>query len=138
MLIAYQMSNFDSKKCYIQATLNLLTCAESSINTKTDINRRKVEKKENHTSSSMCHVSHVVCHLSPITRQLSPANSHSHRPSPCQLPHQCTMHSRYTNWQRPKNQKIKTLKIIETTKPENVQMDVNIWGSLLSDSPTVL
>ena len=68
-----------TKSC-IRETLYLLTCADSSNNTK---NLKPVT----------CHLSPVTFHLSPftVTFHLSPvfnANSHSHRPSPSSL---CTV-----------------------------------------------
>ena len=63
-----------------------------------------------------CQLSHVTCCVSPINCHLSPvtnANSYSHRPSPCKLPHS----SKQAGLQRPKNPKcILDNKIIKMAK----------------------
>ena len=56
-------------------TLNLLTCANSSTNIKTDESRQKGKEKgkyvTGHVSCDMCHVLRVACCLSPVTCHLS-------------------------------------------------------------------
>ena len=58
---------FHVTKSCIRETLNLLTCADSSIDTKTDRNGQKSRFFLNvifHVSPVMCHMSRVTCHLS--------------------------------------------------------------------------
>ena len=86
-------------KSRIRETLNLLTCSDSSTDTKTDRNKQKVRGKRKRPNV-MCHVSHVTCHIScvmcnmscvkclmfHVASHLSPVtntNSHSHRAYPC-------------------------------------------------------
>ena len=60
-------------------TINLLTCSDSSTNTKMDRNRPKKEEKRNvksQVSGVTCHVSRVTCHLS-----LTPIATASDQPS---------------------------------------------------------
>ena len=60
------------QKSRIRQTLNLSTCADSSIDSKTVLNALKRPNK-NHMSPVhvMCHISHVTCHLSCITCHMS-------------------------------------------------------------------
>ena len=51
--------------------MNLLICADSSKDTKTD--RKQKEEEENNV---MCQVSGVTCHMLPITCHLSPVTCH--------------------------------------------------------------
>ena len=80
----------EEEKIYLRETQNLSMCADSSINTKTDRNRRKGRENEcvmcqewhvmRQVSSVMCHMSPVTCHMSPVTCHMSPvtiANSRS-------------------------------------------------------------
>ena len=69
----------------MREALNLLTCADSSTNTKVDNKDRKEREKKImrmcHVSQVKCHISCVMCfayHLPPVTN----ANRHSHRPFP--------------------------------------------------------
>ena len=79
-----KISKYLQNKFPIRETLNLLTCADSRTNTKTD---RKGEEEEKNVSCQVSGVQYqmlsVNCHLSPVMN----ANSHSHRPPPCLLPH---------------------------------------------------
>ena len=80
------------KKSRIWEILNLSMFADSRTDTKTDKNRIivlyscvtcQVSNDTCHVSCVICRMSHFTCHLSPVTN----ANSQSHRPSPCYLPH---------------------------------------------------
>ena len=86
--------SINPKSC-IRDILNILTCVDSSTNTKRDRFRKKGKRKNVtcHESFVMCpmsgvrcQVSHVMCHMSCVACPLSPvtnANSQSHKPSPC-------------------------------------------------------
>ena len=60
----------------IWGTLNLLTCADSNTDTKTDRNGQKGEKEE----KNMCHVSHITCHMSCVMCWVSRVTCHQKSP----------------------------------------------------------
>ena len=61
--------SFKTKSC-IRETLNLLTCVDSSNDTKKS-NKQKIKNNFTcHRSCIPCHLSHVTCHLSPDHRSL--------------------------------------------------------------------
>ena len=63
------------KSCIVE-TLELLACAESSTDTKTEERKKYIIMCHAsgvicHTTGVRCQVSHVMCHLSPVTCHLS-------------------------------------------------------------------
>ena len=110
-------------KCSVQETKNLSTPADSSTDTENWKKRGKTQKTKQlkyhvshvswHMSCVSWHMSRVMCSVSPVTCHLSPvtyANSQSHRPSPCSLPH----YAQDAGLKRPKTQKyFKTQKRVE-------------------------
>ena len=80
------------QKSCLGETLILSLHEDSSTNIKTNKKGEKRRKKhvmchvscvECHISCVRSHVSHVMCRVSPVAN----VNRHSHRPSPCYLPH---------------------------------------------------
>ena len=95
-LISYALLNLlksYTKILHIWETLNLLTCADKSTNTKTD-RKKDLKKIMCHVAPVKCQVSGVRYYVSCVTyhvsfvnvpfhlSHVSNANSHSHRPSP--------------------------------------------------------
>ena len=68
------------KTSFIQETLNLSMCADSSANSSTNTKiRKKSEEKKwvmHHMSGVMCHLSCVMCHLSCVTCHVSCVTCH--------------------------------------------------------------
>ena len=69
-LILFYPQNSTFKKSFIRETLNLLTCADSSTDTKKSEEENLYKSCDTyHVSLVTCHMSCVMCHVSCVTNQ---------------------------------------------------------------------